>query len=132
MPEINTPDKTISISINGEDREFKMYYGLLNELMTTVRDLNDISLFFVNQEIRNEALVAILSVRDKNGKKIETIDPEGIDVDFEDLEKLLVWATSHVTAFFIRNLVQLTQQIQKIPRAPEETPSTSTPTGSQP
>lgn len=125
MQEINNPDKTIVAKVDGEDREFKMYYGLLNELMTTVRDLSDISLFFVDPDVRNHALTAILSQRDPRGKKLNTVGPEDVQIEFEELEKILNWAAAHVTAFFIRNLVQLTKQMQAIPGIAPSTPQES-------
>lgn len=115
MPEVNTPDKTFTIKVDGADRTFTMYYGLLNELLTLVRDLNQVSAFFTEPEVRNASLTSLLSERDSKGKKIKEVGPEEVNVDFEDLENLLAWATAHVTAFFIRNLIKLTKNMQALP-----------------
>lgn len=131
---VNSPDKLITISINGESKEFKMYYGLLNELVGHLNDLSKVGDIYTDTDTRNKVLVSILSPRDKNGKRIGSdVGPEDIDVEYEDIESLLSWAASHVTAFFIRNLVRLTDQIQAIPGAtvPVENPSTYTSNGSE-
>ena len=59
----NTPDKILKFEANGEEREVKMTYGLLNELVSMVGDIEEIAKFYVDQNLRNQVLVAVLSQR---------------------------------------------------------------------
>lgn len=110
-----TPDKILTFKVGETDREVKMTYGLLDELVNYVKDINEIATFFVDQETRNKVLVSILSDRTPTGKIITKANLEELDVDLEVIDEILAWAASHVTAFFIRSLSNLAKKVQQFP-----------------
>lgn len=111
----NTPPKTITVTANGAEREIKMTYGLLNELVSMVGDIEEIAKFYVDETLRNKALVSVLSERSNTGKITAKADMEEIDIEIEDIDQLLSWVAAHVTGFFIRSLTNLADKMKDFP-----------------
>ena len=114
-PTSTTPNKTITVTLNGVEREVKMSYGLLNELISMVSDIEEIAKFYVDETLRNKALVAVLSERTPAGKITAAVQMDETDIDIEDIDKLLSWVAAHVTGFFIRSLTNLADKMKDFP-----------------
>lgn len=112
-------EPTITLKIGGEDQEFLMSWGLLDELTQMVKDLDQLGEFFSNPEMRTKVLSAVLSLRTKTGKITERRDVLDVDLDdqLEAIDEILSWAAAHVTGFFIRSLSKLSERVERIPQA---------------
>ena len=95
-------DSLHKITIGGEQKEIKMSYGLLNELCQLAGDIDVALTFALNNDIRNEVLLAILSERDERGKVTSAPNLFYLDADHDEVNDLLDWAGAHVTDFFLR------------------------------
>lgn len=112
-----TPEKTITFTpIEGEEREIVMSYGLLDKLVSKVGDIDQVSRFFTDQEVRNAVLTEVISERSPTGKMTKKITPEDLALELETIDELLSWSAAHVTAFFIRSLTSLAKRINDLPQ----------------
>lgn len=120
---------TLSITLNGEERELFMSFGLLNELTTIVQDPTRIGSVNLDPELRETFLTALFAKRKKSGKIEEAIDFDDLDVSVEDVETAIEWATDHVLSFFVRSFKRIQQVTDNY--KDEVTNLTSSLTGSQ-
>lgn len=95
-------DDTFEIQINGEGREIKMSFGLLNQLCSMCGDVEDAMMFGIDANLREEALRLMLSKRDDQGRIEENVNLFNIDVDPDAINDLLDWAGGHVLDFFLK------------------------------
>lgn len=99
------PATTLTITVDGKEREIKMTYGLQDKLITLIRDTNEIGNIFVDPATRNHILAELLAERTSGGKLIgERKEAEEYEISMEDIDSLLSWATDVVTNFFVRAL----------------------------
>lgn len=111
-----TPEKTITFTpVGGEPRDVVMTYGLLNELVSKVADIDQVAKFFVDETTRNDVLTAVLSERSPSGKITTKITPENLAIELETVDEILSWAAGHVTGFFIRSLTNLAKRMDQMP-----------------
>lgn len=94
---------TLTLEINGKSRDLFMSFGLLNELATMFGDVDRLTELPTNHELRTEMLKAILAERTKSGKITQAVDLDDIDIDPQDVPKILAWAADWVVDFFIRS-----------------------------
>lgn len=94
-------DQLFSLSIGGEPLEIKMTFGLLNELCKIAGDADAALMFNIQAELREEALVAMLSERDDKGRVTTSPNLFYLDADPEEINGLLDWAGAHVLDFFL-------------------------------
>ena len=104
---------TITIKVDGEDREIFMSFGLLNELTKIIGDPARVASVTVDPEMRDDVLNAVLSKRKTSGKIISQADIDDIDIPVEDVEILLDWASEHALSFFIRSLKKVIVMTKK-------------------
>lgn len=115
QPNTATPDKVITFTADGEEREVKMTYGLLNELVNLIKEIEEVSKFFVDEKIRNAVLAAVLAQRAPNGKVTSKVNVDDIELELEAIDEILAWASAHVTGFFIRSLTNLAKRVNALP-----------------
>lgn len=94
----------IEVKVNGENRDIKMTFGMLNTLCQIVGDVDNIASLHVDAYVRSKILTELLSDRDSRGKVRATADLESTDVSMDDVEALLTWAGDHVLDFFLKAL----------------------------
>lgn len=90
------------ITVNGETREVKMTYGLLDQLCRISGDVDAALLLAIDHDLRHAALSAIFAERDKTGKITKEFNAFEFDADPEDVTGLLDWAGAHVLDFFLK------------------------------
>lgn len=131
LPPVPTPEKTLKYKLAGEEREAVMTYGLLNELVSLVRDLQEVADFYTSPDLRNKSILSVVAERTKTGKVLtKTENVDDLDIEIEDVDAILAWVTTHVTAFFIRSMNRLSQGLsESLPPQPENN-LISTPSGS--
>lgn len=95
---------TIQITINGKAKDLKMTFGLLNEMARTIEDVDNVPLLAIDADLREKALIALLSERDERGRITEEFNLFTIDASPEEILDLLDWAGAHVTDFFLKSL----------------------------
>jgi hypothetical protein len=132
MQDAHKPAATLTVTVDGEEREIKMTYGLQDKLITLVRDTSEIGNIFIDPEVRNNILAELLAKRGRGGKiEGERKDAEEYEISMEDIDALLSWATDVVTNFFIRALEILERKLT-IPQALDDSQSTASSNGTQP
>jgi hypothetical protein len=95
---------TISVTVNGEAKEVLMSYGLLNQLVRTVGDLEQLGSMSIDPDVRDAILKQVLSERTRGGKITKEADLDDIEISVEDVEALLAWVGEHVLNFFLKAL----------------------------
>lgn len=96
--------------------EVKMKYGLLNELVRVVGDLDQVHLVNYDPVISEQMLLAMLVKRDAKGKPTEEISLAELDLDTEEAMELLDWAGGHVADFFVKALAKAKIMVdEKVP-----------------
>jgi hypothetical protein len=130
----------MKLTVNGVERELFMSFGLLNEICRGVGDVQGAIAIPTNAELRDYALMVVLSERDPtNGEVITPCNLHLLDISTGEAENLLAWISEHVTDFFLRTMERVvrTQRgnegrfrdlARPAPNPPES--STPTPTGS--
>lgn len=93
--------ETFEIEVDGEQREVKMTYGLLDRLCRIVGDIDNAVQMTVLPGLREAALRAMLAKRDARGKVVEEVDPVEVEASRRDLLALAAWARGHVLDFFV-------------------------------
>lgn len=101
------------ITINGEDRELFMSFGLLNELTTIVQDPSRIGAVSLDPALREQFITALVAKRKKSGKIQEPVSFDDLEVSIEDLETALTWALDHVLSFFVRSFRNIKRVTEK-------------------
>lgn len=123
MTQANTPvvpSKTLTVKVDGNEREILMSYGLQDQLLRLIRDTNEIGNIYADPDVRNAIIEQILAERSPSGKIINKRTFDDYILEVEDAETILAWAVDHITAFFIRVIGVLDKKMT--PMAPVETP----------
>lgn len=97
-------DKTLTITVNGEEVDLVMSYGMMRKLLPIAGELTDVGRFFVDPVVQDQMLIQLLSKRDENGKVTEQFNLDLMDVTVEDVEALVQWAGGHVMDFLLKGL----------------------------
>jgi hypothetical protein len=92
------------VEINGKDEEVFMSFALLNTLARHVGDPENIPMIELNADLREMILKEMLAVRTPSGKITEERGLDDVEISIEDFEKLLEFASEHITDFTIRAL----------------------------
>jgi hypothetical protein len=124
-----TMSDTLTIQINGEERELFMSFGLLNELTAIIGDPSRVGAVSLDPELRAKFLSAIFAKRKKSGKIEEAIDYDDLEVSLDDVEKTMSWGQEHVLNFFVRSFRNIQTVTEKY--KDEVTSLTSSLTGSK-
>lgn len=97
----------ILVTVNEEERDLFMSFGLLNELSKILGDPQQVASVMIDPDLRTEVLSLVLAKRKKSGKLEEAIDMDDVDISIEDVERVLHWTQEHVISFFVRSLKQV-------------------------
>lgn len=134
MTDNTKPAKTLTVTVDEQERELILTYGLQDQILRLVKDTNEIGNIFVDPDIRNALIEQVLAERTKSGKIILKKPYDEYDIEIEEVERILDWVVTIVTSFFTRVLANLDQRLQaqnlQTP-LPTVTPLTLTPAGSE-
>ena len=104
----------ITVTINDEEKELKMTFGLLNELSRRMGDVDALPELAVNAELRESVILACVVERDKRGKfKDAEATLYDYDLSMEDSLRLLDWVGEHVADFFLKSMSSTKALIEK-------------------
>jgi hypothetical protein len=112
MTEVKTPDH-FTMRVGENTRDLKMTFGLLNELVQTVGDIEAVAEISFNSDLRNEILSQVFSERNKDGRIEEKVTLFNLDVDPDEVVGLLEWVGSHVTSFLLKQMMQTKSLMEK-------------------
>lgn len=96
-------DRTLTLEVNGKSRDLFMSFGLLNELIRLIGEVERVSLAPVDHDLRNSLLKAVFAERSKAGRVTQEVDLDDLDIDPMDVPKVLAWVTHWVIDFFIQS-----------------------------
>ena len=114
----------IEVKINGETRDIKMTFGMLNNLCQIVGEVDNVPALHVDAYTRGRVMVELLSERDSRGKIRSEAELDSTDISIEDAEALLNWAGDHVLDFFLKALERTkAMQDKHMPRVKALMPS---------
>jgi hypothetical protein len=105
-------DDLFNITVNGKEHEIKMTFGLLNNLCRKVGDIEAAAVIALDTTLRDSILIELLSSRGANGKIIEPIDLDVVEVEPDAIIDLIDWAGTHVLDFFLKGL-ERTKKLQE-------------------
>lgn len=105
-PASKRPLDRIKIMVNGETRDLFMSFGLLNELCALIPDAHAATQIALNADLRDVALITVLSPRDEHGVIPEdrVFNVKTMDIPLDDADKLLDWVSEHILYFFLSAL----------------------------
>lgn len=101
-----------NITVNGDEHEIKMTFGLLNNLCRKVGDIEAAAVIALDTNLRDAILIELLSKRDSKGKITEAIDLDSLEADPDRIIDLIDWAGTHVLDFFLKGL-ERTKKLQE-------------------
>lgn len=105
---------TITIQVDGVDRDIFMSFGLVDALSRLVAGSPElIAQIDLNPELRETALICLLAERKKSGKIITEPDLAELDISIDDIERLLAWATESLMAFLVRSVQRVTSLAER-------------------
>jgi hypothetical protein len=91
-------------------KEVFMSYGLLDRLCRVAGDLEGGALMAIDNDVRAQMLIELLSERDEKGEILNGgVSPFQIPFTIPQLADLLSWAQEHVFDFFVK-AAQTTRQ----------------------
>lgn len=99
-----TQKPVCSVQIDGKEEEIFMSFALLNSIARHVGDPENIPLIEINADFREIILKELLAVRNPSGKITQERGIDDVEISIEDAEKLLDFASEHITDFTIRAL----------------------------
>lgn len=112
MTEVKLNDH-FTMRVGENSRDIKMTFGLLNELVRTVGDIEAVAEISFNTDLRDEVLSQVFSERNKDGRIEEKVTLFNLDVDPDEVVGLLEWVGSHVTDFLLKQMVRTKSLMEK-------------------
>lgn len=101
----NPPSPRVTITMDGETRVLFMSYGLLDQLVGIIPDLQRVQDILTDHDMRRRILTETLSTRSPLGDITTAYNPFVHEVPLMDIHLVLDWVTEHVSDFFLRRLV---------------------------
>jgi hypothetical protein len=95
-----TPD-TLTITRDGKTFELFMSFGILNELLPVVGDINRLAQIAIDTQLRKEVLSILFSDRDENGVVTKPLNMFTLRVTPDDIQIVCGWVASHCLDFFL-------------------------------
>lgn len=111
MSEVKLDDH-FTITKGGEPCHIKMTFGLLNELVRTIGDIEAVGEVSFDLELRNAVLNEIFAERDEMGAITEPVNLFKLDVDPDAIVELLAWVGAHVTDFLLKQMVKTKEMME--------------------
>jgi hypothetical protein len=92
----------MTIKVDGQDRDFIMSFGLVEELANHVgNNIELMSVVLVDHDMRRLYLSSLLAERSETGKRLKDVDIYDVRIETSDVLLLLEWATLRVTDFLL-------------------------------
>ena len=92
------------VEVDGERRELKMSFGLLNELVALVGSAAYVGTIPVDAELGKAVLSTVLAKRDNTGTVVEELNLFETNITPEQTMALYQWVMGHVLDFFLAAL----------------------------
>lgn len=108
---MSEPNTKLTVHYDDDDHELFMSYGLLNQLIRIVPDIDQIGSMYFDPDTTNKVLETVLSKRSKSGKIVEKVSVEDVDIDLENVRLILDWVGAHLTDFFIKGLESMSKTV---------------------
>lgn len=132
------PAARLKLTVNGEKRELFMSFGLLNEICRGVGDMQAAIQIPIDSQLRDYALLAVLSDRDAEGEVKVAANLRLLDISLDEVEDLLAWVSEHCVDFFLRTMERVVNaqkanedRFNALKALKNPASSTPTPTGSE-
>ena len=95
---------TLVVSRNGQQVPILMSYALLTELTKVIKDITDVQVIMLDQELRDSVLKIIFAERTEDGliKSEPTMAQLGMTPG--DVMRVLRWASEHALDFFLEGI----------------------------
>ncbi|MCG7628990.1 hypothetical protein MHM88_14355 [Epibacterium sp. MM17-32] len=105
MSEPKVPD-TFTVTVAGDPRHLKMTFGLLNELVRTVGDIEGVAEISFDTELRNTLLNELFARRDEQGVIVEPVNLFHFDIAPDEVVELMEWVGVHITDFLLKQMIR--------------------------
>lgn len=96
------PPASLTIQVDGAEREIFMSFALLNRLAYLLGDADQVHLILMNPAMRDIFLKELLAERTKGGKVSKELNVEDLEISLLDIENLLTFASEHILDFTMR------------------------------
>jgi len=106
------PQHTFTITVDGQPKDIKMTFGLLNQLVRTIGDIESVADISFDIELREALLQECLAPRDENGRIEKEVNLFLIDVNPDDVIDLLDWVGAHVTDFLLAQMTRAKEMME--------------------
>lgn len=106
-------EHTKTIRYEGEEREVKMSFGLVNLLAQLCGDIETASEISLNLDLQGDVLEALVVKRDKKGKPTEEFSLFAVESDADETGDLIAWAAEHVIDFFMSSMEKGAKTVEK-------------------
>jgi hypothetical protein len=102
--ELEKPDLEITVKLNGTDKTIKMVYGLEMDLRRLLPDpTTAMQLVMMDQFTQDYIVRRCLTDNKKMITDVtELVAEDTIDINSEDVERLMLWALEHTLYFFVK------------------------------
>jgi hypothetical protein len=107
------PPMSISVTVNGVEREIFMPFALLNRLSHMLGDIQNLGMVHLNPEVRETFLVELLHERGPGGKVTKEAILDELEIPLQDIERLLDFTAEHILDFTLRVIERATTLQEK-------------------
>ena len=107
-----SPVETLSDVLHVGSMKIKMSYGLMMDLQRVIPDAeNAVTYVMTDSFVRDYIMRRVLTdTKATIASEADLIKPEDIDLDMEDVTKVLDWAVAHLLGFFTRSVLGMRRQ----------------------
>lgn len=105
-----TPERRITVKNGDTEQVLFMSYGLLSRLTGLIGGADQLPSLGSDTALQEQVILEAFTTRDK---KTITFKPESLDeieVDLDDINKVLDWVGAHVTDFFTKRVLKTSEQ----------------------
>lgn len=93
-----------TIKIGETEHTIFMSYALLNQVTQIVGMTEDLSHLYLQPQVQEDVLKALLARHVTDSKKPEDVDLEAIELEIETAQSLIEWSGEHCLDFFLKGL----------------------------
>lgn len=83
------------------DKELHMSYGMFNDLMRLMGNVDDVSYILINDPMTRDLVIRRLFTEGKLTKEEDLIDSNEIDISITDISTIVAWVADHVSHFLL-------------------------------
>lgn len=118
MTEIKKNEEKLSdiynIKIGDTERTVKMSFGMAQKIAGLFTDTAQMENFDTDFGMQIRIMNELLAERDENGSRTKPMKDYTLDLDKDEGEKLLEWASKHIMNFFTLRLEAQIQALEKM------------------